>query len=55
MAFKHLLKKILKSVLDFLFGDTGEHRYNEKKGEWVFHRKYRFVPRLRAKPQQQKK
>lgn len=47
-----LIKKIIKLCLDFLFGVDSEVRWNIKKQKFTEHRKYRFVPRLRAKPQE---
>ncbi len=51
MTLTAFCKKIKKVVLDFLFGEASELKYNPKKGYYDYHRPYRFIPRLRAKPQ----
>ena len=55
MAFKQIFKKIWKGILDFLFGVDSEVKWDIKNQKFIAHRRYRFIPRLRAKPQQKKK
>lgn len=49
-----LFNKVWKVILDFLFGENSEVRYDYKKQKFTSHRPYRFIPRLRAKPQEKK-
>lgn len=54
MKFLKYLKMVQKFVLDFLFGADSENIYSERHRKFIAYRRYRFVPRLRAKPQVQK-
>lgn len=51
MNFLELLKGFLKAILDFFYGKGSELSDSEKQRDFSLHRPYRFIRRLRAKPQ----
>lgn len=55
MKLHKQIYKVLKICFDFLFSVEQEVRWNIKKQKFTDHRKYCFIPRLRAKPQYKKK